>query len=76
MNANQFISFLEGLLAAQDKETKLLKAIRAKLTQVTREEEWVAPYFRREFPVVPKKYGPPDWKIDGPTCGASVTKFK
>ena len=76
MNPTQFISCLEGLLAAQDKETKLSKAIRAKLKEVSREEEWVAPYFRREFPVTPKKYGPTDWKIDGPTCGATAARFK
>ena len=76
MNANQFISFLEGLLTAQDKETKLSKAIRAKLTQVTR-EEWVPPYFERETgPVVPvRKLGNkefPPYLFDGPMCGTAI----
>ena len=53
MNPTQFISCLEGLLAAQDKETKLSKAIRAKLKEVSREEEWMAPYFKREYDFTP-----------------------
>jgi hypothetical protein len=72
MNANQFISYLEGLLAAQDKETKLSKAIRAKLKEVSREEEWVAPYFKRDYapPVIVPLTNPPlptDWR-DKPYC--------
>ena len=71
MNANQFISWLEGTLDAQEKETKLSKAIRSKLKQVSR-DEWVQPYFRRELPLVTRK----DWNTEGPTCGAGAVKFK
>jgi hypothetical protein len=49
MSPNQFISYLEGLLAAQEKETKLSKAIRAKLKEVSSEEEWQPSYFRPDY---------------------------
>jgi len=49
MTPLQFISVLEGILAAQDKETKLSKTIRSKLKEVSREEEWQPSYFRRDY---------------------------
>lgn len=64
MTPDQFLSWLEGILAAQEKETKLSKAIAAKLKQVSREEEWTQPYLRPE-----KNLGLSfDLNLDKPYC--------